>query len=131
MPRPQKPRSVRHDPNVVYFKPAGVPMRLLEEVSLGLDELEAMRLADVENLSHEEVGQMMNVSRATAGRILSEARCKTATALVHGWAIRVEGGTVESISENHEGLNNQRGGGRGRGSGRGCGLGRGRGRTGE
>ncbi len=59
MPRPQKPRAVRHDPNVVHFKPAGVPMRLLEEVSLGLDELEAMRLADIENLSHEEVGQMI------------------------------------------------------------------------
>ena len=37
---------------------------------------------------------MMNVSRATAGRILAEARRKTAAALVHGWAIRVTGGTM-------------------------------------
>jgi len=97
MTRPHKPRSVRHDPDVVYFKPAGVPMRLLKEIPLGLDELEALRLADVENLSHEEVGAMMNVSRATAGRILGEARRKTALALVHGWAIRIEGGVVETI----------------------------------
>ena len=40
MSRPPKPRAVRHDPAVVYFKPAGVPMRVLEEVALGLDELE-------------------------------------------------------------------------------------------
>lgn len=95
MSRPPKPRAVRHDPQVVYFKPAGVPLRLLEEVALGLDELEAMRLADLENLSHEAVGAMMNVSRATAGRILAEARRKVATALVNGWAIRLEGGMVE------------------------------------
>lgn len=99
MTRPVKPRAIRHDPNVVHFKPAGVPMRLLKEISLGLDELEALRLADLEKLSHEEVGKMMNVSRATAGRILAEARGKTAAALVHGYAIRVEGGAVETISE--------------------------------
>ena len=88
MPRPPKTRLVRHEPEVVHFKPAGVPMRLLEEVSLGHDELEAMRLADLEGLSHEQVGEMMNVSRATAGRILAEARRKTAAALVHGGAVR-------------------------------------------
>ena len=98
MSRPPKPRAVRHDPAVVYLKPAGVPMRVLEEVALGLDELEAIRLADVECLSHEQVGEMMNVSRATAGRILAEARRKTALALVYGLAIRVEGGTVETIA---------------------------------
>lgn len=99
MPRPPKPRAVRHDPQVVYFKPAGVQLRLLQEVALGLDELEAMRLADLENLSHEEVGALMNVSRATAGRILAEARRKVAEALVQGLAIRLEGGTVETVTE--------------------------------
>jgi predicted DNA-binding protein (UPF0251 family) len=78
-------------------------MRLLEEVALGLDELEALRLADLEHLSHEEIGRMMNVSRATAGRILAEARRKAATALVLGLAIRVEGGAVEVIKAEAEG----------------------------
>jgi predicted DNA-binding protein (UPF0251 family) len=94
-------------------------MRLLEEVNLGLDELEAMRLADLESLTHEEVGEMMNVSRATAGRILAEAHRKVATALVHGWAIRVEGGTVETIMPDEDGSCRFGGPGRGRGRGRG------------
>jgi predicted DNA-binding protein (UPF0251 family) len=94
-------------------------MRLLQEVTLGLDELEALRLADLESLSHEEVGEMMNVSRATAGRILAEARRKTAAALVHGWAIRVEGGAVETISDDQGRKCAFPGRGRGRGRGRG------------
>ena len=123
MPRPLKPRAVRHDPEVVHFKPAGVPMRLLEEVTLGLDELEALRLADLESLSHEQVGEMMNVSRATAGRILAEARRKTAAALVHGWAIRVEGGVVETVNDDEGAQCEFPGRGRGRGRGRGKGRG--------
>lgn len=121
MPRPTKPRAVRHSPDVVHFKPAGVPMRLLKEVSLGLDELEAIRLADQENLSQEEVGELMNVSRATAGRILAEARRKTAAALVHGWAIRVEGGAVEILEDSTRApCGRSR---RGRGRGKRCGGG--------
>jgi predicted DNA-binding protein (UPF0251 family) len=88
-------------------------MRVLEEVSLGRDELEALRLADLENLSHEETGEMLNVSRATAGRILAGARRKVAHALVHGHAIRVEGGVVETIDGSGRGAGD-RGPGRGR-----------------
>ncbi|MBU2502106.1 DUF134 domain-containing protein [bacterium] len=121
MPRPPKMRSVRHDPSVVYFKPAGIPMRDLEEVALGLDELEALRLADLEGLSQEQVGEMMNVSRATAGRIIAEARRKTAAALVHGWAIRVEGGHVETVGpDDREDQGSESGSEPGRRGRRGC-----------
>jgi predicted DNA-binding protein (UPF0251 family) len=121
MPRPHKPRCVRHDPAVVHFKPAGVPVRELEEVALGLDELEALRLSDVEGLSQEQVGKLMDVSRATVGRILAEARRKTAAALVHGWAIKVEGGPVakrENDMPRHDGTGPR---GRGPRTGRGRG----------
>lgn len=111
MTRPTKIRAVRHTPTVLHFKPAGVPLRGLEEVALGLDELEALRLADLQNLSHEDVGAMMNVSRATAGRILAEARRKVALALVHGWAIRVEGGAVDLRSADQRGPRGRRRGG--------------------
>lgn len=90
MPRPPKPRRIDHCPDVVHFKPQGVPLRQLEEVELGPDEVEAMRLADLEGLPHEEVGKRMEVSRATAGRILASARRKVAEALVNGLAIRIE-----------------------------------------
>ncbi len=129
MPRPFKPRAVRHDPAVDYFKPAGVPMRDLQEVALGLDEVEALRLADLENLSHEAVGEMMNVSRATAGRILATARRKTAEALVHGWAIRIDRGPTTPTTtppDDDAGFQRGRRGMGGPGHGRGRGRGRGR-----
>ncbi len=92
MGRRPRPRIVRHWPDAVYYKPQGVPLRVLAEVILGFDELEALRLADQEGLSQEEVGRQMNVSRATAGRILAQARLKVADALVTGKALRIEGG---------------------------------------
>ena len=92
MPRPPIPRMVRHMPGAVYYKPAGVPLRVLAEVILGLDEMEALRLADVEGLPQEEIGRRMKVSRPTAGRILETAHRKVADAFVNGKAIRIEGG---------------------------------------
>ena len=80
---------------MAYFKPQGVPLRLLTELVLKLDELEALRLADLEGLSQEEAGQKMGVSRATFGRIVESARRKTAQVLVHGMALRIEGGSVK------------------------------------
>jgi len=95
MPRPCRRRLVWGAPTVVYFKPQGVPLRMLAEVVLKLDELEALRLADLEGLSQEEAGQRMGVSRATFGRIVESARRKTAQVLVHGMALRIEGGSVK------------------------------------
>ena len=95
MPRPFKRRRVCCNPDVNYFKPRGIPVAELEEINLTMDELEAIRLADLESLSHEESAAKMNVSRATFGRIVSQGRKKIASALVHGKAIRVQGGEVE------------------------------------
>ena len=50
MVRPIKPRRVFFDPNVTYFKPRAVPLAMLEEVDLSIDELEALRLCDFKNL---------------------------------------------------------------------------------
>jgi predicted DNA-binding protein (UPF0251 family) len=75
---------------VYYFKPRGIPLVNLEEVSVRLDELEAIRLADYEGLYHEDAAQKMKISRATFGRILDEARHKVAEAIIIGKALRVE-----------------------------------------
>lgn len=79
----------------MLFKPAGIPARELEEVVVTLDELEAIRLADVEGLYQEAAAARMAVSRPTFGRILDGARRKVADALVRGKALRIEGGPVQ------------------------------------
>ena len=76
------------------FKPAGIPGRFLEEVVLGLDGLEALRLAGLEGLYHEAAAARMGVSRATFGRIVEDARRRVAEALVEGKLLRIEGGPV-------------------------------------
>ncbi|MBO8169548.1 MAG: DUF134 domain-containing protein [Thermoanaerobacteraceae bacterium] len=95
MPRPKKCRKVSGLPKECYFKPAGIPVRELEEINLLVEELEALRLKDLEGLNQEECAGQMNVSRPTFQRILTSAREKVATALVHGRAIKVEGGNFD------------------------------------
>jgi len=90
MSRPKKCRCVGCNPNVYYFKPRGIPLVHLEEVSVRLDELEAIRLADYEGLYHEDAAQKMKISRATFGRILDEARHKVAEAIIKGKALKIE-----------------------------------------
>jgi len=77
---------------VNYFKPRGIPMTALERISLAVDELEALRLKDLEALEQEQAATNMNVSQPTFHRILESARDKVADALVNGKAIRIEGG---------------------------------------
>lgn len=95
MPRPRQCRRVSQLPQATYYKPRGVPLRALECVDLTVDELEAVRLADLEGLYQEEAAAKMNVSRQTFGRIVEAAHKKIADALVHGKAVSIQGGSVE------------------------------------
>ena len=92
MPRPRKCRHIGFKPGITYFKPRAVPLRYLEEVCLSFEELEALRLKDMEGLEQEEAATRMQVSRPTFQRILASARKKVAEALLEGKAIRIEGG---------------------------------------
>lgn len=98
MVRPRKERWVAYNSGVSYFKPRGIPMLELAEVRLTIDEREAIRLADLLGMSHEEAGRQMGVSRATFGRIIQRARNTIANALISGKAIKVEGGNYRIIS---------------------------------
>lgn len=89
MARPICPRRITHTPPVTYFKPAGIPLRELREIELEADELEALRLADVEELYHTEAAKRMKVSRQTFDRIAGRARKKVSEALVKGLALRI------------------------------------------
>lgn len=92
MVRPKKCRHVAKAPEVDFYKPRGIPLIELEEVNLTLDEFEALRLSDLEDLYQEEAASEMKVSRATFGNILKSAHAKIADAMINGKAIRIEGG---------------------------------------
>lgn len=98
MVRPRKDRMVAFNPEVSYFKPRGIPMVDLDEVCLTVDEREAIRLADLLDMSHEEAGRRMGVSRATFGRIVQRARKSVADALISGKAINIEGGNYKLVT---------------------------------
>lgn len=95
MPRPRKTRFVHASAAVRYYKPRGIPLSELSETVLSLDGMEALRLVDVERLEQADAAPLMGISRSTFSRLLAEARTAVATALVKGWAIRIEGGPVE------------------------------------
>ena len=92
MPRPRKKKIVNYRPNVTYFKPRAVPLNLLEEVGITIDELETLRLSNIEKLSQSEAARKMEVHQSTFHRTLLRAREKITDALVNGKAIRIEGG---------------------------------------
>ena len=92
MARPIKWRCVTRVPSVTYFKPAGQPLRALAEVALTVEEVEAIRLKDLEGLQQEEGAERMRISRPTFHRVLQSARRKLADVLVNGKALRIEGG---------------------------------------
>jgi predicted DNA-binding protein (UPF0251 family) len=95
MPRPRLCRRVKFLPETTYFKPAGIPLRKLEEVVLTVDEFEAIRLKDLEGLEQEKAAERMRISQPTFFRLLDSARRKIADAIVKGKAIKIEGGSYK------------------------------------
>ena len=94
MSRPTFCRHIAGMPDKNYFKPKGIPSSLLEEVVLTLDEFESLRLADFEGLYQEQAGLKMGISRQTFGRITKIAHKKIADVLIHGKALKIEGGEI-------------------------------------
>ena len=93
MGRPHKERRVEQLPPITHYKPTGVPLHNLEEVTLTIEEMEAIRLADIEQLDQAAAATRMEVSRPTFHRIVNAAHQKIAAALWGGHALRVDGGT--------------------------------------
>jgi predicted DNA-binding protein (UPF0251 family) len=95
MPRPPHCRRVGRLPQSTYYKPRGIPLSILQHVTLTVDELEAIRLADLQGLYQEQAAEKMKISRQTFGRILESAHKKIADALVNAKALAIEGGSFE------------------------------------
>lgn len=97
MPRPRRCRRVWNEPNVNYFKPAGIRLVDLEEIVLEVDEFESIRLKDLEGLEQEECAKKMSISQPTFHRLVTSARKKISDAIVNGKAIRIEGGSFRIV----------------------------------
>lgn len=90
MPRPKGKRCLNFIPNVYYFKPRGVPLSQLEEEVLEEDELEAVKLYEVDEFDQVTAAEKMQISQPTFARLLASANKKIARAIVEGKAIRIE-----------------------------------------
>ncbi len=92
MPNRKRQRRIGKPPVMEGYKPFGIPMRKLESVSLLYEEYEALRLADYEDLTHEEAAKKMDISRPTFTRLYTQARKNIAMAFVEGKSILIQGG---------------------------------------
>ena len=104
-------RRIFFEPGVTHFKPAGIRLAELAETVLTMDEFEAIRLKDYEDMEQTKAARKMGISQPTFQRIYESARKKIADALVNGKAIRIEGGHYRFMGPP----------GKGRGFGRGFG----------
>jgi Predicted DNA-binding proteins len=85
-------RRVGRMPDAFFYKPDGTT-KDSGSVELTINELEAIRLIDLEGLNQEDAAYMMGVSRRTFWNDLKSARRKVAEALVKGKAIEIKGGS--------------------------------------
>lgn len=114
--RPRKNKLINFEPESTYFKPRGIPLSKLKEVELNLEELEALRLVNLEKLNQIDAAIKMEVHQSTFQRTLTRAREKITDALVNGKSIKINGGNYKMPGRNGTGPLGQ---GKGRGLGRG------------
>ncbi|NPA35569.1 MAG: DUF134 domain-containing protein [Chlorobi bacterium] len=94
MPRPKNNRIVFEPPLYKVFVPKGEDSVKPGKVKIGLDEIEAVRLADYNGLTHEEASVAMQISRSTFTRLIEKARKKIADIVINGKELVIEGGNV-------------------------------------
>lgn len=99
--RPKKIRVVRTALKIAQFSPRGKPGRP-DEAVLGMDEFEALRLADHLQMSQKQAAKSMKISQQTFSRIIKRARKAVADALVDGKIIRIQGGPVANYLTGHD-----------------------------
>lgn len=88
--RPPKWRKVEFIPDIKQFIPCD--KSVFDKNILLVEEIEAIRLKDIEKLEQEECAEKMEISRQTFQRILNNAREKIADSIINGKAISIEGG---------------------------------------
>lgn len=89
MPRPRLCKRIGQNPQITFYKPQGVPLRTLQIMELSLEEWEALRLKNVEELNQTDAAEKMQTSQSTFQRILSGAQKKLSKAIIEGMAIKI------------------------------------------
>ena len=92
MPWHRKRRFIDQEYHNHIFKPVSIPMSQLPKVSIGHDEMEALKLVDLEHMRQSDAAEKMGISPATIQRIVEATREKLVKALIEGHAIIIEGG---------------------------------------
>jgi len=99
MVRPRILRRIDFEPDVDYFKPAGVPVNRLEISNLSMEEAEALRLSDSKGMNQDEASKEMGISQPTFHRLLTGARRTVAGAITNGKAIKIQGGSYKQAGQ--------------------------------
>ena len=87
--RPRKTRNLSFAPEHKFFTPITDKHLVHEECYLKQDEIEAIKLKDLENKDQKSCALSMKISQPTFHRILKQARKKIALALIKGHSIRI------------------------------------------
>ncbi len=106
MSRPTKCRMICRFPQTSEFVPAKND-KALEPVILTMDEYEAIRLIDKENMSQEQCSKHMNIARTTVQKIYESARKKIANVLVDGLPLKIDGGEYQLCTGNNRFCNTE------------------------
>lgn len=94
-PWQKKCRYIEKKYDNYVFKPKSIPMSQLAIISVGHDELEAIRLVDFEHMRQSDAANKMGISPATIQRIVDSTREKIVKALIEGHAIVIDGGNFQ------------------------------------
>jgi len=89
--RPRIPRAIDKNVSSRCFSPECCPNEDGVVITLLPDELELLRLVDLEGMEQEEAAGVLGVSRRTAWRDLHTARRKVADALTSGKTLQIGG----------------------------------------
>ena len=95
---PYRKRRIDQPPGFKNFKPTGIPRKLIKKLTITVDEYEALRLADYEQMEHQAASEKMAISRPTFTRLIEKARNKLARAIIEGRELVVEGGNIEFLN---------------------------------
>ncbi len=96
MARPTKPRRICQMPEYREFQPAGDFESATDTtIHMTLEELETLRLMDLEDHTQHEGAEKMGVSRSTFQRLYNDAKKKVAQSLIEGYTLHIEGGNYE------------------------------------